>query len=267
MNLIKKLASAVVVILALNFVGMAIAGVMLAQQANLTAEKWQAVKDVLYPPEGEYDENAEEDAEPEPPTPMEQLVALLDEQSGKPAESRVTDMNLELDERLAEATRRERELIDRERTVQMAMRQLAADRKSFETQREAWQQAITDVRDRESDEGFQSSLALYESMQSKQVKAIFIDLDDETVLSYLRAMEPRQASKILKEYKSPAEVERARSILEKLREGEAASIAAAAVRNAEALKQATGQGANVGAATPNGLVANDGTDPFAEPGR
>lgn len=255
MKLISKLAQAVVIILALNFVGLAIAGGVLAQKLELNGEKWSRVKAVLL----EEPEEIVEEPEPEPlpPTPMEQLVMMLDEQSGKPAESRVESMNLELDERLVETSRREREVTDRELTVQAAMKKLAGDRASFEQQKQAWQLALTEVRDREADEGFQSALSLYESMQAKQVKAIFAGMEDEVVLSFLRAMEARQASKILKEFKTPAETERATRIMEKLREGEAAAIAEAAVRN--------GAAGDAPPLTPPGpATAADGTDPFAD---
>jgi hypothetical protein len=42
-------------------------------------------------------------------------------------------------------------------------------------------------------------------------------LDDDVVVRYLQAMEPRIAGGILKEFKTPDETSRAQSLLEKMR--------------------------------------------------
>src|SRR5437588_457561 len=67
------------------------------------------------------------------------------------------------------------------------------------------------------DKGFQDSLALYNSMQPKQVKDVFTSLDDATVMKYLRAMDPSRAAKIIKEFKTPADTERVQRIIEMIR--------------------------------------------------
>src|SRR5437879_2429910 len=53
-----------------------------------------------------------------------------------------------------------------------------------------------------SDQGFQDSLALYQTLPAKQVKTIFMGLEDGIVIQYLQAMESRTAAKITKEFKS-----------------------------------------------------------------
>ena len=59
-----------------------------------------------------------------------------------------------------------------------------------------------------ADQGFQDALQLYGTMKPKQVKEVFATLPDDVVVRYLRAMESRDASKVIKEFKSPAELVR-----------------------------------------------------------
>jgi hypothetical protein len=77
-----------------------------------------------------------------------------------------------------------------------------------------------------NDKGFQDSLALYATLPPKQVKTIFMGLDDPTVMNYLQAMEKRSAGKIIKEFKSPEETTRIQKILERMRLAEASAAAA-----------------------------------------
>jgi hypothetical protein len=48
-------------------------------------------------------------------------------------------------------------------------------------------------------------------------------LDDQTVVTYLQAMESRSAAKITREFKSPEEVERLKRLLEKMRQPQASA--------------------------------------------
>jgi hypothetical protein len=70
----------------------------------------------------------------------------------------------------------------------------------------------------ETDKGFQDSLALYNSMPGKQVKTIFMSLDDATIKQYLQAMPPRNATRIIKEFKTPEEVARIQKVMESMRQ-------------------------------------------------
>ena len=74
-----------------------------------------------------------------------------------------------------------------------------------------------------SDQGFQDSLNLYNSMPAAQVKRVFAGLDDQTVTTYLEAMQPRTAAKIIKEFKSQDETDRIQHILERMRTAQASA--------------------------------------------
>src|SRR5439155_15931204 len=77
-----------------------------------------------------------------------------------------------------------------------------------------------------NDKGFQDSLARYQAMPGKQVKQIFMTLDDDTVMNYLQTMEPRAAARIIKEFKAPDEVQRIQKVLEKMRVAQARNAGA-----------------------------------------
>ena len=68
-----------------------------------------------------------------------------------------------------------------------------------------------------TDQGFQDALNRYIAMPPKEVKQVFSTLDDQTVVNFLQAMEPKQAAKIIKEYKTDEEVARIQKIMEKMR--------------------------------------------------
>ena len=57
-------------------------------------------------------------------------------------------------------------------------------------------------------------------MPGKQVKTIFMSLDEETMRQYLQAMEPRVAAKIMKEFKSQEETARIQKVMEAMRTNE-----------------------------------------------
>ena len=88
----------------------------------------------------------------------------------------------------------------------------------METERQALDAAKQQQAALASDKGFQDSLLLYNTMAAKQVKNIFMGLDDPTVMNYLRAMQPRTAAKIIKEFKTQEETDRIQRIIERMRQ-------------------------------------------------
>ena len=118
---------------------------------------------------------------------------------------------------MAMLSRRGRELADQQRQIELAQRQLVKDRELFAGERAAFeahqQQAVAVV----TDAAFEAALELCTRMPARQAKQVFAGLDDESVIRYLRAMDPRAASRIIKEFKSPQEIEQIQRILETMR--------------------------------------------------
>ena len=69
-------------------------------------------------------------------------------------------------------------------------------------------------------------MALYKTLPPRQVKAIFTTLPDDAVQQYLQAMDAKQATKVMKEFKTPADVARLQRVLERIRSTPAAATAA-----------------------------------------
>jgi multidrug efflux pump subunit AcrA (membrane-fusion protein) len=121
------------------------------------------------------------------------------------------------DAQVAQLDRRQRELNDLQRQVDLARQQLARDRQSLETQQQALNAREQEAARLAADKGFQDSLQLYLSMPSRQVKSIFMTLDDAAIRNYLQAMPPRTAARIIKEFKTPEELQRIQRVLEDIR--------------------------------------------------
>jgi hypothetical protein len=74
---------------------------------------------------------------------------------------------------------------------------------------------------RKIDEQFMQTVKQYELAAPKQAKKMVVELinggQQEQAVAYLKAMNPRNASKILKEFKTDSEIVMAKELLEKLR--------------------------------------------------
>ena len=212
----KRVWNLIVLTLALNFVALAGGVGWLVKSGRLDKAEALEVKKMFFEPPAPP--KVDTAAKTDPTTqPSIRLDALLAKASGRSAVAQVELIHQAFDAQVAQLDRRERELIDLQRQVDLAKQQLIIDRTKLTKDQQslaANQQQQTKLA---SDKGFQDSLALYTSMQAPQVKKIFMTLDDDTVQQYLQAMEPKPASKIIKEFKSPDELIRIQKILEKMR--------------------------------------------------
>ena len=115
------------------------------------------------------------------------------------------------------------ELEKQRATLNAAQAQLTRDRERLAADQKRLENREQEQAKLASDKGFQETLELYTTMPPRQVKTIFMTLDDSTAVRYLRSMEPRAAGKILKEFKAPDETARATRILEAMRQSQAAT--------------------------------------------
>jgi hypothetical protein len=220
---VKKLLNVIVLMLALNF--LAVAGVVgwLKTTGKLDREKVYAIKDILFPkeqsPTTQPSTTQPSESEEGSAQPMARLEALLAHQTGtRTASEQVEFIQRTFDAQMAQLDRRQREVNDLSRQVELAKQQIARDRGELETQRKTLDAREQEASKLATDKGFQDSLALYKSMSGKQVKTIFMTLDQNLVASYLQAMEPRAATKIIKEFKSPEETSFIQKVMERVRQ-------------------------------------------------
>lgn len=219
----KRLIDVIAITLALNFL-VAAGGVgWLWKSGKLDKEKVKAIREIVFPATEPTTQPVTAELDPSKSTtkPSAVLTALLEKEAGRPANEQVAFVQTALDAQMAQMDRRQQELIDLQRQLDLARVQLTKDRTALEDEKKALAAREDATARLQADKGFQDSLELYKSMQPKQVKEIFMKLDDAAVERYLTAMDPRAAGKIIKEFKTPQELQRVQTVLEKIRQAAA----------------------------------------------
>jgi hypothetical protein len=215
----KKLFSVLTLLLAVNFLAVAGGVGYLVQTKKLTNESIAQIKDVLFaPPEAAAATTQPSVVKGDPTTqPALRLEELLAKKSGQSAVEQVQFIQQTFDSQMAVLDRRQRELLDQKALIDKAKAQLAKDREDLERQRQELSDKQKEATRLADDKGFQDSLALYNTLPGKQVKTIFMSLDDSTIQQYLQSMEPRASARIVKEFKTPEELARIQKVLERIR--------------------------------------------------
>ena len=224
----KRAWNLIVLTLAGNFV-LAAGGIgWLAKTGHLTRPRVAEIRKVLFPPPPTPPAPTTRPAVTPPPDAAARLGDWAARAAGRPLAERALVAQQVQDTAVAMLDDRSRELLDLRSQVELAQSQLDRDRAALAKER----QAFAAERDRDAataaDKGFQDSLALYRTLPPKQVKAIFATLPDDAVQRYLQAMDAKQATKVMKEFKSPAETDRLQRVLERIRATPAATRPAAA---------------------------------------
>ena len=213
----KKLFFVLIFTLAMNFLAVGGAIGYLFQSGKLDKAKISKIREVVFPPPGSGATTQPSAAAPAP-QPLN-LANLLEKHSGSVIEQ-VDFIRRTVDSQMLELDRRQREMADLKQQVDLANQKLASDRAAWEKREKALADREQAAQKLQSDTGFQNSLSLYNAMPSKQVKSIFMTLNESTVQEYLTAMDTRTAGKIIKEFKSPDETAFIERVLERIREAQ-----------------------------------------------
>lgn len=214
----KKLGQLLVLLLAINFLAVAGAVGWLYQSGHLDKEKAAKIKEVVFPAATQPVATTQPVSETADHS-REQLDALLAKHANLPAGQQAEFIRQTFDSQVAELDRRTRELQDLQSQIDLANNKLIADRAALEADRKKLTDEQEQAKKLATDQGFQDSLNLYNSMPAKTVKSIFMTLNDDAMMQYLRAMDSTAAGKIIKEFKTPDELERVQRILEMMRKG------------------------------------------------
>lgn len=213
----KKLLNVLAILLALNFLVIAGGVGWLYQGGHLDKAKVLAVRAVLFPPPATQQPAAAKAADPTT-QPSVRLDELLSKTLGRPASEQVEFIQHTFDVQMAQLDRRQLELGDLQHQVELAQGQLSKDRAALEAEKAKLEAREQLASKEETDKGFQDSLQLYSTMPAKQVKQIFMSMDDATVVQYLEAMPARTAARIAKEFKTAEETDRIEKIMQKMRQ-------------------------------------------------
>lgn len=215
--MIKKLGLLVLLVLALNFLAVAGGAGYLIGTGKLDKEKGTQIAKILFPDPVPTSQPTTQPIEPDLNDPLVNIDELLVKTVGMSAAEQNQFIRSTFDAVSAQLDRQRRELIDLKRQVDFAQTQLARDRTAVDEREKALATRITERTEAEKEEGFQQSLAVYDAMKAKQVKDVFMNLEIDTVVRYLQAMDPRRVSAIIKEFKTPVELDRAQTLLEMMR--------------------------------------------------
>jgi hypothetical protein len=213
----KKLFNVLILTFALNFLVVAGGIGWLFSSGKLDKTKMTAIKEVVFPPPSTQPADAKK-VEADPTTqPTLKLETLLAKNAGLPAGEQIEQMQRAFDQQQAILDRRSRELQALKDQTDYAAAELARKRAILLKDEKTLTARETEAKRLAEDEGFQNTLNLYNTMNGKQVKQVFATLDDDTMMRYLQAMEPRAASRIIKEFKTDEEVHRIQQVMEKMR--------------------------------------------------
>jgi hypothetical protein len=213
---VKKLWNVLVLTFALNFLLIAGGVGYLYRTKRIDKEKVYAIKELLFPPPAVDPATTQPTSQPST-QPVLSLDAVLAAHANLPAADQVQLLQRTFDSRMAQLDRRQREVEALHDLVRNAETQLKAERDAFEVERAALESREQEATRLAADKGFQDALKLYETLKPKQVKDVFAGLADDVVVRYLRAMDPSRAAKIIKEFKTPAEVQRVKVLMEQVR--------------------------------------------------
>ena len=119
-----------------------------------------------------------------------------------------------LDRRFADLQDQRRQLDQARDAANKERETLLAEQKKLDEAKKAQDKAA-------NDQGFEETLERYNAMPPKQVKGIFMTMTDDTMIQYLRAMEPPKVAKIFKEFKTPDELDRVAKVMKKMGQPEA----------------------------------------------
>ena len=212
----KRLFNVIVLALAVNFLLLAGGVGYLWKTQRLDREKVHSIREILFPLNEPGDPTTQPTTQPAT-QPSLNLDAVLAAHAGMPAAEQVQLLQRTFDERMAKLDRRTEELKALHDLVKGGEARLTKDRAAFEQELAALRKREQEADRLAKDKGFQDSLELYGTMKPKQVKDVFAGLPDDVVVRYLRAMDPGQAGKIIKEFKTPAEVQRVKGLMEQVR--------------------------------------------------
>ncbi|MEM9021139.1 MAG: hypothetical protein AAGC44_11285, partial [Planctomycetota bacterium] len=162
-------------------------------------------------------------------TQLEAEVAAAEEEARKVAEQAIrmeqvangpVTPQMRLD-RIEEVSQHQRQLVERRKVeIQAIQRQLDLTRSqvdakidAFDQRQQAFQAAVQERLQQFEDEDFRQAVALLEGLpprQGKELLQAYLQQGKQgQVVNYLAAMQTRLATKVLKEFKEPREVEQA----------------------------------------------------------
>jgi flagellar motility protein MotE (MotC chaperone) len=258
MKLLKKLGLALMIVLAINFLAVLAAAGYLFSSGALSKDKLGEIGKVMYPAPTSQPATQPAAVADATTQPIMRIDEFLGATAGKTAAEQLAFMQQAFDRQMALLDRQRQELLDLRRQVELARSQFLKDKGALEDREKKVAAREQAMDAKVVDKGFTETLKLYNAMTTKQVKDIFAQLDDDTVVRYLQAMDARRASRVLGEFKTPEELKRAQALLELMRKKDAPPAASTA-NGASGSRQGAAEPAG-----PTGRAGGAGAQPTAQ---
>ncbi|HQY87773.1 MAG TPA: hypothetical protein PK402_03890 [Tepidisphaeraceae bacterium] len=205
----KKFATVIVLVFAINFVGVLGGAGFLIGTKKINEEKFGEIKAILFPIVPPAATQPAEGIDPATTQPILRLDDLIKEQAGKPPADQMQTIREAFEAQTANLEKQRREIIDLRRQLELAQGKVESDRVALEAREQALAKREQSLNSSTEDKGFASALDVYNTLATKQVKDIFMGLDDAVVVRFLQSMEARRVAKVLKEFKTEEEMFRA----------------------------------------------------------
>ncbi len=145
--------------------------------------------------------------------------------SGPPAAEKLAVTQMEDEARWLGLRWQLKRLQDREFLLGHKMNQLEQRRKGLQDMAKRIDDKIKQAQSTSGSENFQKMARILSNMKPPELKKILMQLDDGTVVEFLKTLDPRKAGKLMAEFKTQQEIEIRRRWLEMLRTGQLASTA------------------------------------------
>src|SRR5215203_2461383 len=116
----KKLFNVIVLMLAINFIAVGAGVGYLKSTGHLDRERVMAIKDILFPQSAAEAAPTTQPASVATTQPIVRLEELLAQQVGRPASEQVEFIQHTFDAQMAQLDRRQRELADLQRQIELA---------------------------------------------------------------------------------------------------------------------------------------------------
>ena len=223
--MMRALVSAIVVLLALHFLGLGGFVGWLYSTGRLNEDRVQRVVDLFEPTVAEAKRQREQEKQKaEQEREKARKAARLEAVSDGPktlqdrlaAEQRADSLAMHRVERLQQETGDLRQQMERAKEL------ISEQKQKLKQEREQFRQFVEQHNKQQKQEDFKQTVQMYEQLGSEQAKRMFQQLMNEgktdRVVAYLANMQQRQAGKILQEFETPREIEQATNLLESLRD-------------------------------------------------
>jgi hypothetical protein len=150
--------------------------------------------------------------------PPAEVEIEQEEESPQDAGAKILAAQLETEVLSLDIQQYIQQLRNQKNTVVAAQAKFQDDIKEFQDAQEKFTKFVAEHNKKAQEEGFRKALKNYESMKADLVKDDFMSLDEDTVVRYLAAMKPYNATKILEKFSAPTEQATRVRLIEKLKQ-------------------------------------------------